>query len=80
MNKQELAETNVRCPKCKSANLSLLELWKDHSITWEQLDGKINLNEGCLEPGYAYKVQGKCYKCKHAWTVRTANQITSVLK
>jgi predicted Zn-ribbon and HTH transcriptional regulator len=77
---QEITETTVRCPKCKSSNLRLIELWKDHGIFWQQLGGKIDRNKGYIESGDPYKIQAECYKCEHVWTVRGATQITNVLK
>lgn len=74
----KLVETKVKCPKCKSTNLTLNEVWDGHGITWEQIDGKIERQQGILEPGDPYKVHAECDQCRHRWTVRGALQIDDV--
>lgn len=75
-----IVESKAKCPKCKSNTLSLNEIWKDHTITWEQEDGVFNRDEGYLEPGEAYKVQARCRDCEHVWTVKGALQIDDIVK
>jgi hypothetical protein len=70
--------SKVNCPKCKSKTLTLVECWKDHTIEWEQENGKFRMQDGCLNPGDAYKVQARCSECNHAWTIRGALQISDV--
>jgi len=73
-------ETTVKCPKCKSTNLWLSEVWKNHGIQWEQVNGKIEKSDGNLEPGDPFKVCAECSNCKHRWTIRGASQIDDVFK
>lgn len=75
----KIVNSKVRCPKCKSNTLKLIEVWKDHEIIWEQENGQFDRDNGVLEPGDPYKVQAQC-KCGHAWTIRKALQIDEVIK
>ena len=67
--------TKKKCPKCRSNNICFVELWKDHAIYFNVEDGNVDLNNGILEPGNPYKVEGHCNECKHIWTFRGASQI-----
>jgi phage FluMu protein Com len=71
--------SKAKCPKCKSDNLFLIEIWKDHYIQWEQIDGIFNKNDGTSGPGHPYKVEAKCSQCKYSWTVKNAHQIGDVI-
>lgn len=73
------SKTKAICPKCGCKDLYLTEIWEGHGIQWEQVDGKIDLNSGSLEPGDPYKVEGKCTACKHRWTFRKALQIGNLI-
>lgn len=71
----------VVCPKChaRGSQVYLVELWKSHSIDFEQSD------TGVLSPisqnmGDPYKVQGHCFGCEHIWTLRGKSQITDLDK
>ncbi len=68
-------KVNKRCPKCKGKNLELIEVWEGHTITWQVEDGQINRNEGNIEPGDPWKVEGHCEDCDHRWTFRKTLQI-----
>jgi hypothetical protein len=61
-----------KCPKCHSQNVEVDELWKNHSISWMPGDKQ---NEGNLEPGNPFKVEGFCWDCKHNWTFKGIIQI-----
>ncbi len=65
------------CPKCKSTNLTLTELWKNHSIQFQYRNGKV-IGEGNLEPGYPYKVEAFCNECNHEWRLKKVTQIIDV--
>lgn len=73
-------ESKASCPKCGSKSLILLEVWKGHSITWEQIDGKFDVKDGSLEAGSAFRVEARCKDCKHTWKLRNANQIYDIIK
>ena len=77
---EKKVETTVKCPKCKSTDLLLIEIWSGHTITWEQKQNVIDRNDGNLESGDPYKVQAICSQCSHSWKVRGALQISDVVK
>jgi hypothetical protein len=68
-----------KCPKCKSKNLQLIELWT-HSITWDQTEeaGGLTSTEGDLNPGDPYRVDALCKQCNYAWRLRGVTQITDL--
>jgi RNA polymerase subunit RPABC4/transcription elongation factor Spt4 len=74
-----MEKSKVKCPKCKSNDLLLTEVWYGSTITWEQFKGEFDKKNGILEPGDAAKVQACCYKCDHRWTVRGVKQITEII-
>lgn len=79
MNTQIKAESRVTCYKCGSDTLTIHELWKGHSISFNQVNGKIDFNEGIMEPGSPYRVEAECV-CGHTWTIRKAIQIGNIIK
>lgn len=74
-----MQKSKLKCPKCKSINLTLVEVWHGHEIVWEQLNGEFDRNEGILEPGDPYKVEASCHKCLHHWTARGILQIDDII-
>jgi len=80
MTEKQIVDSKVKCPKCGSRNLTLLELWKNHDISWEQIGGKFDMKDGVLEMGDPYKMEAECSKCKHHWTIRGALQIGCIIK
>jgi hypothetical protein len=70
-----IVECKIKCPKCRSKDIYLEEIWKGHSIQWDVVDGKFDRDDGVLEPGDPWKVYGECKKCNHIWRIRNANQI-----
>jgi hypothetical protein len=76
---ENIVNSKVKCPRCKSGNLSLIEVWEGHTITWEQIDGKFDREDGALEPGDAYKVNAHCSECNHTWRIRKALQIDDIV-
>lgn len=72
--------SKAKCPKCGSSTLSLIELWKGHSISWEQENGTFDRNDGALEHGDAYRVEALCRNktCKHQWKIRGIIQIDEI--
>lgn len=77
---KKIVHSKAKCPKCKSNNLCLIELWKNHGISWIQKNGKFDIKDGALEPGDAYKVIGCCNNCYHRWTLKGCLQITDIIK
>lgn len=75
----DMVKTTVKCPKCKSNSLTVVEVWNGATITWEQSNGQIDRAYGNLEPGDPCKVEARCKKCEHKWTVRAATQISDVI-
>jgi hypothetical protein len=77
---EKIVHSRVKCPKCSSKDLFLVEVWEGHAIHWEQIDGKFDRNDGVLEPGDAYKVESVCKKCNHRWRIRNTLQIDDIIK
>lgn len=65
------------CPKCKSSDLTLTELWKNHSVQFYYKNGEI-VGKGNLEPGDPYKVEAFCNDCSHEWRLKGITQISDV--
>lgn len=61
-----------RCPKCKSQNVELIEIWTA-SISWIPDDPYAN--EGALMPGDPFKVEGHCQQCGFRWRIRGTIQV-----
>ncbi len=74
-----MVKSKIKCPKCKSDSLILIELWKGHSISWDQVGGWFIKPEGILEPGDPYSVEAKCI-CGHMWKIRGVSQIDQIIK
>ncbi len=68
-------ETNIKCPKCRSNNLLIDELWINNKVQFIQDNGKININDTNMEAGEPYKMVASCCNCNHVWTIRKAKQI-----
>jgi len=80
MSTQLIVESKLSCPKCKSKDLFIIELWNNASIHWEQIDGKFDINDGCQSEGNPYSVECQCKKCKRMWRARKAMQIHDITK
>ena len=57
-----------KCPKCGCKDMTLTELWRDHSIQFTLING--DLRGGIMEPGDAYRVEAECSKCHHEWKLK----------
>jgi hypothetical protein len=70
--------TKLRCPKCRSNDLQLVEhgWW---TSAWSVTNGRAVRKEGYHEPGGIEFVRAECLACRHDWRVRKAIQITDVL-
>lgn len=75
-----MEKSKAKCPRCKSKDLLLTELWKDAAIEWRQTDGEFDRADGNLSEGNPYKVEAKCCKCRHTWTLKGVIQIDNVIK
>lgn len=62
-----------RCPRCRSRNVKIIELWSGQAMTWEP-DSAID-DGAAGDTGDPYKVQGECLVCGHTWTLRGIIQI-----
>lgn len=80
--KDRIVESKLKCPRCKSPNLSLIEIWEAATITWEQIDGKFDRNDGSLNEGNPHRVEATCSnkECGHSWKPIKAHQIDDVIK
>lgn len=67
------------CPKCRSRNLVLTELWET-SIQWSVTNGWMDKAGGALNEGSPTGVEAKCEECWHGWTARNASQVIDVLE
>ena len=79
MDTEKIHESKARCPKCKSKNITLTEI-AEHTITWRQIDGYINMDEGHNEPGNIVGFYGQCDNpaCKYSWKFRCL-QVTNLI-
>jgi hypothetical protein len=68
----------LKCPKCKSKDLEVVELWEGHGIVFEQNAKGLVSPVGDLHPGDPYKVEARCLRCKHKWAIRKATQISNI--
>ena len=66
-----IRKTKAICPKCKSKNLSIIEISESYQ-TWNQENGVINRSDGIINPGNIIRVEGKCNEseCGHRWKFR----------
>jgi len=72
------ATTKLRCPKCKSSDLALVETgtW---SSEWIVKDGRLDRADGNHEPESVDRLDAKCSKCGYLWKPRGAHQIDDVV-
>lgn len=70
----EIVKTKVRCPRCKSKDLFLIETgsW---SSEFTVIAGSFDRSEGIHNPESIDRLEAKCSACKHLWKVRGAIQI-----
>lgn len=73
------ATTKIRCPRCRSADIVLVEegRWTSSFII---VGGVLDRSEGHHEPTSIDRVFGNCSKCGHHWRLRNAVQITDVVE
>jgi len=78
MSGDRIVSTRLRCPKCKSANLDLVEsgTW---TTSWEVNAGKFDRDEGYHTPGSIDRLDANCLACRHQWKPRGAFQIDHVV-
>lgn len=62
----------IKCPKCRSNNVHIIEFWSGSTILWRHGDA---FQDGTLEPGDPYRVEGHCQRCNHRWKVRKVTQV-----
>lgn len=79
MNTPRIVKSKVKC-KCGSTDLYLTEIWKGHSIEFDQDGGQFDANNTVQEMGDPYKVEAKCKTCKRHWTLRGISQIYDIQK
>lgn len=66
----------LRCPKCRSVNVQIVEVWHFSTITWDPGDAH---DEGNLEAGFPTRVEGLCLCCEHRWKMRGLIRVTEEL-
>jgi DNA-directed RNA polymerase subunit RPC12/RpoP len=71
------ATTRLRCPKCRSGNMFLVE-----SATWDTewtvVDGNFDRADGISNPQSIDRLDASCRDCGHRWKPRGAWQIDDV--
>lgn len=71
------ATTHIKCPKCRSRDLSLIEVG-EVSLTWHVENGRFDREEGWRDYGGALHMAASCKGCGHYWRLRGVLQITDV--
>ena len=67
----------IRCPKCRSASLSLVEMW-NNSITYYQRGDGMLTQPGCPCEGHPERVVAFC-PCGHYWTIRGISSVRELM-
>ncbi len=67
----------VRCPKCKSVDVDLVELASTSMRFHQCPDGAIRRVESEVIP-QVYALQGECRPCDHVWRIRGHWQISTL--
>lgn len=65
------------CPKCRSGHILLREMtecWTEFEVK----DGKVDWDEGNLEPGETAGVWGKCLECEHGWRLKNLVNVSEL--
>lgn len=67
----------VKCPKCRSTRPeSYTEMWTDHGISFDAMDG-VPSEEGWMQEGNPSYVVAHC-GCGHIWRLKGISQITEL--
>ena len=70
----------IKCPRCKSEEIELIEIWNGSSISFMLEGMMVDLNDGYKAYGYPVRVEAKCTDCEHQWKLRNITQITDLEK
>jgi DNA-directed RNA polymerase subunit RPC12/RpoP len=73
------ATTHVRCPKCRSRDLVLVETG-EWASTWTVRGGRLDRAAGFHEPACILRIDAQCTRCQHFWKLRGGIQITDFCK
>ena len=76
---KDVVKSKLICPKCKSKDLYIREIWHGHLIEWKQTNGIFDINDGNSDVGNPAFVEATCIGCDHSWKVRKAIQITGII-
>ena len=79
MKGEKIVKSKLKCSKCKSTHLILIEVWVGHEITWKQINGEFDRDDGNLEHGSPHHVEARCRKCGHMWKPQNCPQIDYVI-
>lgn len=71
------AVTLLRCPKCKSRDLEIVET-TEGLLCFRVVNGLLNRGAGMVESGGIVGLNANCLKCRHHWKPRKAHQIDDV--
>lgn len=73
-----MVETKLRCPRCRSGDLLLIETgtWTSQ---WTVKAGRFDREQGYHDPDSIDRLDAKCRGCDHMWKPRGAFQIDHVV-
>ncbi len=72
--------TNAKCPKCRSTNLSLIEIRDDERLIWSVKKGEFDKSAYTKLFAKPVRVEGRCAHCDWEWTLRKAGCIEDLDK
>ncbi len=76
---QKIVTSTLTCPKCKSNNLILIEVWDGHTISWVQENSKFDRHDGNIEYGSPHHLEAKCTLCSYQWKTRKKYSIDYII-
>jgi hypothetical protein len=79
---ENIVKPNITCPFCfNEERIMISEIWINKTRNFTMLEGKIDLNAPTeIIEGEPDKVECKCLRCKHEWTVRKAKSIKELVR
>ena len=64
-----MKKSKIKCPKCKSNTLNLIETWNAY-IEFEQIEGEIIAPLYNIQTGDPTGVSAECQRCGYKWKTR----------
>lgn len=72
-----MIKSRVKCPKCKSKNLSIYEITEAYGV-YNQDEGIIDLKSRSNDFGNIVRVDGYCEKCSYRWKIKNSTDINDL--